>query len=146
MSGPRLEAIWIKRVRRGPMDAVDEAELRADGGIVGNANRAGRRQVTIIEREIWDALMLELDAELDPSARRANLMISGLSLRDSHERVLTIGGCRIRIMGETKPCRRMEEQLPGLEEAMWPNWAGGAFGMVLDDGHIRVGDPVAWAE
>lgn len=142
----RLEAIWIKRVRRGPMDPVQRAQLEADRGIVGNANRASRRQVTLIEREVWDALMLELDAELDPSARRANLMISGVPLRDSRGRVLRIGDCRVRIMGETKPCRRMEETLPGLEDAMWTDWCGGAFGMVLDDGVIAVGDGVGWVE
>lgn len=89
--------------------------------------------------------MVELDAELDPSTRRANLMVSGISLRDSLGRVLRIGDCRVRVMGETKPCRRMEEALPGLEQAMWPDWAGGAFGTVLDDGVIRVGDVVEWA-
>jgi len=145
MSG-RLEAIWIKRVRRGPMDPAPRATLNADSGIEGNANRGSRRQVTVIEREVWDALMLELDADLDPSTRRANLMISGVPLRDSRGRILRVGAVRIRIMGETKPCRRMEEALPGLEEAMWPGWCGGAFGMVLDNGEIAVGDPVGWVE
>jgi hypothetical protein len=31
-------------------------------------------------------------------------------------------------------------------EAMYPDWGGGAFGAVLDDGEIVVGAPVYWAE
>ena len=36
----------------------------------------------------------------------------------------------------------MEETWEGLQEAMRQSWAGGAFGEVLDDGEIFVGDLV----
>lgn len=142
----KLETIWLKRMKSGPMDATDQAILKANRGLVGNANQGGKRQVTIIEKEVWEAVMAKLGADVDPSARRANLMVSGIHLADSRQRILRIGDCRIRIYGETTPCEVMDAAWPGLRQAMVDNWAGGAFGEVLDDGQITVGDPVQWLE
>lgn len=146
MNRGRLEAIWVKRMKRGPMDSAPSAELRAGRGIAGNANQGGKRQVTIIEQEIWAELMRETNGALPPSARRANLMTSGIRLINSRGRVLRIGACRIRVYGETKPCERMEEALPGLRRAMYAEWRGGAYGEILDGGQISVGDDVSWEE
>ena len=137
-----LRAIWIKRMRLGPMDPVNEASLVENRGILGNANQNGRRQVTIIEEETWQRLMQETGGSLDPSSRRANLMISGVHLAETRDRLLRIGECIIDIRGETRPCERMDEALPGLREAMKPDWAGGVFGTIVKGGIIRIGDAV----
>lgn len=142
----RLERIWLKRARRGPMDAVDAADVEAGRGIVGNLHYGGRRQVTIVDADEWERRVGSLGATLDPSARRANLLVRGLDLADSSGRTLAVGGCRIRIGGETKPCERMEEALTGLREALYEGWGGGAWGGVVQGGRIAVGDPAAWVE
>lgn len=142
--GGRLLAIWIKRGKRAPMDAAERAELVAGQGLVGNANQGGRRQVTVIEREAWDAIEAELGASVPKTARRANLLIAGVPLAGSRDRVLRIGPCRIRLHSETRPCERMEEAFRGLRAAMAKDWRGGSYGEVLDGGPIAVGDPVAW--
>jgi MOSC domain-containing protein YiiM len=139
-----LERIWLKRGKGGPMDAVDVALLEVDRGLHGNANRGGRRQVTIISQARWAELMDALGADVPPSARRANLMVSGLDLENSRGRVLRIGNTRLQINGETRPCEQMEEAHAGLEELMRERWGGGAFAEVIDGGEIRVGDTVEW--
>jgi MOSC domain-containing protein YiiM len=140
----RVDGIWVKRAHRGPMDARESGVLIAGKGLEGNVDRSSRRQVTIIEREVWEALMRETGAVAPPSTRRANLMISGISLADTRKRVLRIGAARLEIAGETKPCERMEEAVPGLRAAMYANWRGGAFAMVVVGGPIRIGDTVSW--
>ena len=145
MSG-RVEQIWIKRAKRGVMDPVQRAVLRTNRGIVGNANQGGRRQVTILEQERWEEHLSALDATLDPSRRRANILVSGFPLRDTRDQVLQIGNVRFRVAGETKPCEQMDDALPGLQAVMRSAWGGGAFTIVLDDGEINVGDAVTWAD
>lgn len=138
-----LEAIWVKRFRRGPMDSVESAELIAGKGIAGNANQGGRRQVTIIAREAWQDALDDVGAvAVEPAARRANLMLAGVRLDRTRGFLVEIGEARIEILGETKPCERMDEALPGLRAALYRDWRGGVFGAVLRGGTIRVGDPV----
>lgn len=140
-----LERIWLKRAKRGPMDPVRSAVVEPGVGLIGNANLGGRRQITIISSGRWAELMETLAADVLPSARRANLMVSGIDLENSRGRILRVGEARLRINGETRPCERMEEACPGLQAAMAERWGGGVFADVIDAGEIRVGDPVQWS-
>ena len=143
---PRLEQIWLKRMKRGPMDPVHEATLVAGRGLVGNANQGGRRQVTIISAERWREMTAMLGVTLDPSARRANLLVSGLELAGTRGHVLRVGGCRLQVNGETRPCERMDEACQGLRAIMAERWGGGVYADVLDDGMIGIGDELAWED
>jgi len=142
----RVERIWIKRAKGGPMDPAQRAGAIAGRGLLGNADQGGRRQVTIIAREVWDALRAEVDPRIEPVMRRANVLVSGVDLRETRGRVLRLGRVRVRVLGETRPCEQMDAAVPGLRRALESGWRGGVFGEVLDDGEIAAGDPVGWVE
>jgi MOSC domain-containing protein YiiM len=126
------------------MEAVDSMSVVAGEGIVGNADRGGDRQVTILATERWADVEADLGRSVEPSTRRANLFVEGVELADSSGRVLRVGDARIEIRGETRPCHLMEAAVDGLRGALDPDWRGGAYGVALGDAVINVGDVVAW--
>jgi MOSC domain-containing protein YiiM len=145
--GPgRVEQLWVKRAHRGAMDSQPAIDLVAGTGVKGSADQRGRRQVTILEREVWESLMRELGSDAGPESRRANVLVSGIDLRASRGRVLRLGGTRVRVAGEVKPCERMEEAVRGLRALMFPEWRGGAFAEIIDGGTVAVGDAVTWED
>lgn len=137
-----LKKIWIKRSKLGPMDPTQSAELIENKGIKNNADQNGKRQVTIIEKQSWETMLKELGATVDPIARRANLLLEGISLKNSDGKILNIGSCKIKVFGETRPCERMDQAYPGLRNAMQANWNGGVYGVILQGGHIKINDEV----
>jgi len=135
-----IVAIWVKRAHRGEMDAVEEAQLVAGRGITGNADQGGWRQVTIIDEKAWTDAQAELGKEVDPSRRRANVMIRGIDLEKSRGRKLRLGDCVIEIRGENPPCRRMGD----MQQPLKPHCRAGVFASIQEGGTIRVGDPVTY--
>lgn len=139
-----VTAIFIKRAHGGRMDAQLAGVLEPGRGLAGNADRGGRRQVTLVSEQRWRELMAEVGASLGLEARRANIVISSIDFENTRGRVLSVGRCRLRIGGETRPCEQMEDAAAGLQEAMRRHWSGGAFAEVLTGGPIAVGDAVEW--
>ena len=141
----QVQALWIKRAKLGPMDPAEAVEMVQEEGIRGNANQGGYRQVTIIEQEVFDALKDQVGPGVDPAMRRANVMVSGVDLKESRGKILHLGDCQIHIRGETVPCERMDAAHDGLRAALKPEWRGGCFGRVVVGGDVKLGD-AAWLE
>ncbi len=140
----KLRGIWTRKEWGGVMTSFESAKLVESKGIANAVSFGSRRQVTIIEEEVWESIMKLLSSDLPPFTRRANLMVNGIKLKETRGQILIIGGCRIQIEGETKPCASMDKKLSGLREALKPNWNGGVFGSVLGGGEIFLGDKVFW--
>lgn len=128
-----------------PMIEVDACRLIAGRGIDLENRKPGKREVTLLSRTLWADACRELGVELPWWTRRANFLVEGVDLSAWVGKTLGIGAARIRIHGETKPCRLMDAQYPGLREALQPAWRGGATGEVLVGGTVRVGDAVSEA-
>ena len=139
MSG-KVVSLWIKPAHGRPMEAVVAAELVAGRGIRGNADQGGWRHVTVIEEAAWREAEADLGAAVDPSARRANVLVRGVDLRESRGKLLRLGNAVIRLAGETRPCEQMDDAHAGLRAALGPNWRAGAYGQIIEGGTIRPGD------
>ena len=134
---------------KGPMETIDHVEVTLDGGLHGDFRGTikpggkGRRQVTLLERGDWDAVMAEVGHSLPWYERRSNLLVEGLDLPQVPGTRLRIGETvELMITRETDPCERMEALAPGLKAAMLSDWRGGACSRVLVGGTIRVGDTI----
>ena len=126
------------------MDRVLFAEAVPGRGLAGNANQGGKRQITLIDETRWADACRELGIDVDPSARRANVMLRGIDLRDSRGRSLRIGPAVVRIYNETRPCEQMDDAQQGLRDALRPEWRAGAYGEIVEGGVIRIGDTAEW--
>ena len=143
----QLEAIWIKTAHGGVMQPVPEASTQENKGLVGDVSFGRRkRQVTLIEKEIFDVLGDRFSGSIKPEMRRANFMVTGIELNETVGRILSIGDLKVEIFGETKPCKIMDDGCQGLREALVDEWKGGVYGCVLNDAAVKVGDVVSWDE
>ena len=146
MSG-RVTGIFLRASARTPVKQVDRTVAYPGAGLEGDHAGGGNRQVTLIGEEAWRAACAELGKpELSPGLRRANLAVEGVDLRAAIGHELIVGGCRIRIVAETRPCRLMDDAAPGLQRALEPDCRGGVYGRVTQGGPIAFDDAVRIAE
>jgi len=140
MGAGRLEGIARHKVSRGPMETLESALVTPEKGLEGDCRgpvpqgKKGNRQITVIEAESWAAAMADLGGAdgLVWSDRRANLLVSGVSLPREAGKVIAIGeSLRIEVRCECDPCSRMDGLRDGLRAALTPDWRSGICGRVI---------------
>jgi MOSC domain-containing protein YiiM len=126
------------------MQILERADISTETGVAMDfRGKPGPRQVTVISARAWKNACSELQKEIPWTTRRANLLVDDFELPRSVGAILKIGPVRLRITGEVDPCSRMEEQCPGLKQALQPDWRGGVSCAVLEGGAVALGDEVA---
>lgn len=139
----KLLGIATHAEKRGKLEQLQSAPVTLEKGIAHDfRGKPGKRQVTVLTLEGWQAACADAGVELDWTERRANLLVEGLDLQSSAGQVLKIGGAKLLITKETDPCERMEEVRCGLYQALLPEWRGGVCCQVVEAGQIHVGDVV----
>lgn len=143
----KLLAIARRGERRAPMEEVSRVAITRAFGVEGDhkGSKFPKRQVTVLAAEDWRAALMDLGLKGDAApwtVRRANLLVEGLRLPRAPGAVLRIGSSEIEVTAPTFPCKRMDEAIPGLLKALYPDWRGGVTGRVLSDGEVAVGDNV----
>lgn len=143
-----LQGIARRAYPGAPMEIIDRAYLSVALGVTGDCrgivkNGKNKRQVSLIEAADWAAATAEVGVDVPWQERRANLLVGALDLPQRAGAVLRIGDtARLEITVECDPCIRMEQVAPGLMAALTPDWRGGVLARVIDEGEIRIGDPI----
>ena len=136
--------IAIKTKKGLPIHLMNSAEVSIDTGVSNDLRgKPGKRQVTVLSMEAWKTVCTKLSTNLHWSNRRANLLISGIQLENSTNKLLSIGNVILKITGETTPCKLMDEKFKGLKKVLEPNWNGGVTCTVIQGGIIQKGDSVS---
>jgi MOSC domain-containing protein YiiM len=139
----QLVGIAYKTEKYGSMHTISSAMVGTETGVSPDyRGLPGKRQVTVLSKEAFDAACAELESALLWTIRRANLLISGIELENSSGKQLRIGDLILEITGETEPCYRMDEQHEGLKSALQSAWRGGVTCRVIQSGSIKIGDEV----
>lgn len=125
------------------MESLEEIAISVDSGLEGDyRGRHERRKVTVLTRAGWEDACAVVGRAVPWLARRANLLLDGLESLDLLSGRIHIGTVVLEILGETRPCERMDEACPGLMEALVPGLRAGSYCRVLSGGVVRIGDTV----
>ena len=130
--------LHIARVKGTPSDPVQEATAISGLGLEGDrsAYEGSMRQVLFMDKETLD------EFGLAPGQVKENITVTGLDLSQTKTgQVFFIGGdVTMEIVGECEPCGKMDAIQPGLMEKI--DGRRGMLAMVINGGHIKVGDAI----
>jgi MOSC domain-containing protein YiiM len=148
----RLEAIHLADGVGAPVRAVPSVAARAGVGLAGDrygdlgqtrvsSSGNARGDVTLIEAEQIEWLAAETGIRLAPGETRRNLTTRGVRLNDLVGRRFRIGSVSAEGLRLCEPCAYLQAQIgkPILEPLVH---RAGLRARLLDDGELRVGDPI----
>lgn len=135
MSGEVVNLL-IKRSHGQPMQQVDNLKTITNEGIIGDASYGRKkRQILIVEEAILKRF------NVSPGDLRENLIVSGMRLSAIQPgSLLQVGDTLLEITGDCKPCDMLNDLHPGMRDEI--DGERGVLARVLEQGTIRVGDPV----
>jgi len=141
-----VESIWIASSAGEPVQALDLAQALVGRGLEGDRHVLGTgtfpsglpgSALTLIAAEVCESF----DPLLGPNEHRRNVVTRGIDLNGLIGREFMIGGVRCLGMRLCEPCVVVERYAtrPVLRALVH---RGGLRTDILEDGQIKVGDPV----
>jgi MOSC domain-containing protein YiiM len=149
----RVEAIALAARATGPVVLVPEAQAVAGRGLVGDRYEAGAGtftpvrgggrgyDLTLIEAEVLDQLVLPGGRRLEYGEARRNLITRGVDLNSLLGRRFRVGNVECLGQRLCEPCAHLERlTTKGILRPLIHR--GGLRADILTDGHISVGDAI----
>jgi len=145
-----LEWIHLADREGGPVRAVESVRALAGIGLEGDRYAIPPEDretdddvldVTLVEAEQIEWLAAETGIRLEPGATRRNLTTRGVRLNDLVGRTFRVGAVRVEGVELCEPCNHLQEMVgrPILRPMIH---RAGLRARLLDDGALRVGDPI----
>jgi len=143
----KVGGIAIRERSGAEMQERASAQIRVESGVEGDSRgKPGKRQVTVLSKDDWEAACAEVDVVLAWTLRRANLLVEGIDLFTTPGARLRVGTALLEVTGETDPCTRMDDTKPGLFAALEKGSRGGVCCRVIESGFAATGDTARWEE
>jgi hypothetical protein len=149
-----IVGIFVSPVKAGPMQALGAAAALAGRGLSGDryAAKAGTftpgsdrlrgYDLTLIEAEVLDRMMLPDGSPLAAVESRRNLVTTGIDLNALVGREFTVGSVRAFGQRLCEPCVHLQRLTrPGVVAGLVHR--GGLRADILTDGEIRLGDTIS---
>jgi MOSC domain-containing protein YiiM len=145
-------AIFTAAKAGEPLVSRDEVRAVPGRGLDGDRyfSKAGTysakdgpdREVTFIEREAIDAAERDEGVVIPPEGTRRNILTRGVALNHLVGREFSVGDVRFLGIRLSEPCAHMEKLsgVPGARKVLIHR--GGLRAQILNEGVLRVGDPI----
>jgi MOSC domain-containing protein YiiM len=147
-----LEAIFVARRLRAPMERVGEVRALAGRGLEGDrycapqpgARRPGSvevREVTLIEAEAVEAYVSETGTQFEAALSRRNLVTRGVPLNHLVGRRIQVGEVVLEGTELCEPCGHLERlTVRGVQKGLCHR--GGLRARIVVEGLLRAGDVI----
>jgi hypothetical protein len=146
-------AIHIASGAGVPMQGLAAAEASAGEGLMGDRYRErigfysltptdpGARELTLIEEESLEAVLMETGIVLAPQEHRRNITTRAIALDTLLGKRFRIGEVVCEGVRPCPPCKHLEE-ITGKKVMKPLVHRGGVRARIVEGGWIRVGDPI----
>lgn len=131
-----VKNLFIKSVKKQPLEARNSLRLRSAYGIEGdmNAHGASPRQILVVRTEDIEPL------DIKAGQLRENIVVEGLSLDEFQPGTcLHIGATKIRLTYQCEPCHTVQHLVDDLKQL---DNKRGILGVIISGGEVKVGDTV----
>lgn len=136
----RVLRLWVRPKQDAPLEERAELTIETGRGVVGDHALGRLRHVTIVFEDDFRAATRELGRDVDPSARRANVLVTGGGGKDYVGRTIRLGAAVVEVKGIVAPCDVMDRAAQGLKDALAPDGRAGVWGRVVEGAVVRPGD------
>lgn len=146
MAEHTVEALWVRTAKGASPEPREALTLVTGQGIEGDHTFGRKRHITLLFADDWRDATDALGQAVDPSARRANVLLTGGDGQRYLGQTLRLGDVVLEIQQIVDPCSTMDEAAAGLRAALEPAGRGGIWGRVVRGGTIRPNDTLEVVE